>query len=238
MSADRTITLAEVAACDGISRRFDVPQRHGVSSTVLALDDVSLSIAAGRLVALNGPSGSGKSTLLAMLAALDHPTSGTVTVQGTDVGALGRAARRRLRRTTAIMVLPQPADNLLLARTGRRNLQTVAALRGVSAADTDHAIDELVARVGMRSFIDHPCGAMSGGEQQRLAVACALMGSPALVLADEPTGALDATSAATVVEALRAAVSGGATIVVATHDPHVVAAADDVIRLDHGRRVE
>ena len=94
MSADRTITLAEVAACDGISRRFDVPQRHGVSSTVLALDDVSLSIAAGRLVALNGPSGSGKSTLLAMLAALDHPTSGTVTVQGTDVGALGRADRR------------------------------------------------------------------------------------------------------------------------------------------------
>ena len=94
MTTDRTITLAEVAACDGISRRFDVPQRHGVSSTVLALDDVSLSIAAGRLVALNGPSGSGKSTLLAMLAALDHPTSGTVTVQGTDVGALGRAGRR------------------------------------------------------------------------------------------------------------------------------------------------
>ena len=237
MSAERPITTAGVAACDGVSRCFEVPQRHGTASTVLALDDVSVSIAAGRLVALAGPSGSGKSTLLAMLAALDRPTAGTVTLQGRNLSDLDRAARRRVRRTTAVMVLPQPADNLLLARTGRGNLRAVAALRSITDG-VEHAIDELVGRIGMGAFVDHPCGAMSGGEQQRLAIACALVGSPALVLADEPTGALDAVSAATVIDALRAAVVAGATIVVATHDPHVMAAADEVIRLDHGRRVE
>ncbi len=225
-----------IASCSGVTRRFEVPQRHGIASSVLALDAVSVDIAAGRLVALNGPSGSGKSTLLAILGALDRPTSGTVMVGGRDLGSLDRAERRRVRRSTAVMVLPQPADNLLLALSGRHNLLDIARLRGVGI-DTNEALDHVVTLLGLGPFVDNLCGAMSGGEQQRLAVACALVGEPPLVLADEPTGALDANSAATVIEALRTAVANGATVVVATHDPHVVTAADDVIRLDHGRRV-
>ncbi len=226
-----------IASCANVTRRFEVPRRHGAASSVLALDDVTTDIAAGRLVVLNGPSGSGKSTLLAMLAALDRPTAGSVTLQGRDLGALDRAGRRRVRRSTAVMVLPQPADNLLLAQTGRSNLLTVAHHRGV-VDDAEQALDDLVALLGLGRFVDNACGAMSGGEQQRLAIASALVGAPPLVLADEPTGALDANSAATVIEALQTAVAQGATVVVATHDPHVVAAADDVIRLDHGRRLE
>lgn len=227
---------ASVASCSDVTRRFEVPQRHGIASSVLALDAVSVDIATGRLVALNGPSGSGKSTLLAMLGALDRPTSGRVTVEGRDLGSLDRAERRRVRRSTAVMVLPQPADNLLLALSGRRNLRSVARLRGLGA-DAEAALDNVVTLLGLGRFVGNLCGAMSGGEQQRLAVACALVGAPPLVLADEPTGALDANSAATVIDALRTAVANGATVVVATHDPRVVAAADDVIRLDHGRRV-
>ena len=225
-----------VASCLNVSRRFEVPQRRGAASSVLALDAVSADIAVGRLVALNGPSGSGKSTLLAMLAALDRPTTGSVTVLGRDLGSLDRAARRTVRQSTAVMVLPQPADNVLLAHTGRKNLLTMARHRGVG--DAAKALEDVIALLGLGRFVDNVCGLMSGGEQQRLAVACALVGSPPLVLADEPTGALDANSAATVIEALRAAVTHGATVVVATHDPHVVDAADDVIRLDHGRRVQ
>jgi putative ABC transport system ATP-binding protein len=226
-----------IASCANVTRRFEVPQRHGAASSVLALDDVTADIAVGRLVALSGPSGSGKSTLLAILAALDRPSSGSVTVQGRDLGTLDRAARRGVRRSTAVMVLPQPADNLLLDHTGRSNLLTVAHHRGV-VGDAQQVLDELVALLGLGGFVDSLCGAMSGGEQQRLAIACALVGAPPLVLADEPTGALDAKSAATLIEALRTAVAQGATVVVATHDSHVVAAADDVIRLDHGRRLE
>ncbi len=227
---------ALIASCSEVTRRFEVPQRHGVASSVLALDAVSADIVAGRLVALNGPSGSGKSTLLAMLGALDRPTTGTVAVDGCDLGSMDRAGRRQVRRSIAVMVMPQPADNLLLALSGRHNLLDVARLRGVGG-NTDEALDHVVTLLGLGRFVDNLCGAMSGGEQQRLAVACALVGAPPLVLADEPTGALDANSAATLIEALRTAVTNGATVVVATHDPHVVAAADDVIRLDHGRRV-
>ncbi len=204
---------------------------------MLALDDVSADISAGRLVVLSGPSGSGKSTLLALLAALDRATAGSVVVQGRELGGLDRAARRRIRRSTAVMVLPQPADNLLLTGTGRENLRGVARLRDVGEG-TEAVVDEVITLLGLSRFVDGSTGAMSGGEQQRVAVACALIGAPPLVLADEPTGALDANSAATVIEAFRAAVDHGATVVVATHDPHMIAAADDVIRLDHGRRVQ
>ena len=222
-----------VAVARSVGRVFTSSAARG--SSVVALDDVSFDVEAGRLTVLAGPSGSGKSTMLALLGALDRPTTGTVEVGGVDIGSLGRAARRRLRRTVAVSMLPLPADNLLGGRTGTENLHAVARLRGADAHAP--AIAALLDTIGIASLVDREVGAMSGGEQQRLALACALVGAPALVLVDEPTAALDRASAATVVAALAAAAADGASLVVATHDAAVIEAADAVVRLEHGRRV-
>lgn len=226
-----------VVVCSGVGRRFVMPGRRGRGAEVVALDDVSLSIPRGQLVALAGPSGSGKSTLLAIVGALDVPTTGTLAVDGHDVAGLSRRARRSFRRHTAVSMMPQPADNLLLGLTGRENVVLAARQRGVSG-DLAASAEALLARMDLLSFADQPCEVMSGGEQQRIALASCLLGDAAVILADEPSGALDRTGAATVVDALVAAAAGGATIVVATHDPNIVDAATTVIRLDHGRRVE
>ncbi|MDO8364616.1 MAG: ATP-binding cassette domain-containing protein [Actinomycetota bacterium] len=226
-----------VITCTGLTRRFVMPRRGGAGSDVLALDDVSLQVPRGQLVALAGPSGSGKSTLLALIGALDWPTAGTITVNDFDVAAMSRRARRAFRRRWAISMMPQPADNLLLASTGRENVLLAAKQRRVRGNLQEKA-DEVLARMQLTSFAHQPCAVMSGGEQQRIALASCLLGAAAVILADEPTGALDRTGAATVIDALAAATAGGVTVVVATHDPNVVAAADTVIRLDHGRRVE
>jgi ABC-type lipoprotein export system ATPase subunit len=218
-----------VARADRVSRRFDVRGER-----VLALDDVSVHVQRGRLLAIAGPSGSGKSTLLAELGALDRPTSGTVSIGDRDITALGRRARRAIRRTQVATVLPQPSDNLLVRRTGTHNLRVAMRQRGGMASWVQRVIDD----VDIGDFVDRVAGTMSGGEQQRLALACALVGGTPLVLADEPTGALDDVSAGHVIDALVRAVGFGATIVVATHDPAVMDAAHEVVRLDHGRRVE
>lgn len=217
-----------IAFCDRVGRQFDVR-----GETVLALVDVDLEVPAGNLVAIAGPSGSGKSTLLALLGCLDRPTTGSVRVAEHELTLLGRRARRRLRRSTVATMLPQPADNLLLDRTGADNLAVAARNR---RAGID-GIAAVVESIGIGAFVARACSTMSGGEQQRIALGCALVGGTPLVLADEPTGALDATSAAHVVDALTRAAAAGATIVVATHDPHVIDAAGVVVRLDHGRRV-
>lgn len=201
--------------------------------TVLALDRVDLDVPCGQLTAISGPSGSGKSTLLALLGCLDRPTHGVVVVAGREVGRLGRRARRSMRRVAVATMLPQPSDNLVLSRTGIDNIRLAARQRGADPAGAEGIVEQL--RIG--GFVERACLAMSGGEQQRVALACALAGGTPLVLADEPTGALDAVSAADAIAALAAAAATGATIVTATHDPNVVAAADRVVRLEHGRRI-
>ncbi len=220
--------LTAIVSCDRVSRRFEVR-----GESVLAVDEVSMTVDAGTLFAIAGPSGSGKSTLLSILGCLDQPTSGRVRVGGYELTELGRRARRRLRRNTVATVLPQPADNLLVARTGFDNLSTAVRHRRAPVAP----FDGVIASVDLSGFAARTAGTMSGGEQQRLALACALVGGTALVLVDEPTGALDNDNAARVVIALTNAAAGGATIVVATHDPAVLEAADVVVHLDHGRRI-
>ena len=213
----------------GLTRQFVAR-----GETVLALDRVDLDVPRGQLTAISGPSGSGKSTLLALLGCLDRPTHGVVVIAGREVGQLGRRARRSLRRVAVATMLPQPSDNLVLSRTGIDNIRLAARQRGSDSAGAERIVEQL--RIG--GFVERSCLAMSGGEQQRVALACALAGDSPLVLADEPTGALDAVSATEVIAALVAAAAAGATIVTATHDSNVVAAADHVVRLEHGRRIE
>lgn len=220
-----------VAATESVGRRY-VNQGESVA----ALDDVSVAVRRGALTAVVGPSGSGKSTLLGLLACLDRPTTGRVLLDGVDVGTLGRAGRRRLRRERLGVVLPQPSDNLLDDLDAVGNLRWAARTRTGRAPERAEARAEL-ARVGLADAADRPVAALSGGEQQRLAVLCAAVGRPLLVLADEPTASLDRATAGTVAAVLRSLTDAGTTTVVATHDPSLVAVADVVITLGHGRRV-
>ncbi len=218
---------AVVASCEAVSRRFTVR-----GDDVLALADLDLTVGAGTLTVIAGPSGSGKSTLLSILGCLDRPTTGSVRLLGEEVHELGRRQRRVLRRTTVASLLPQPADNLLFGLSGRANIRLAARHRGASSDRVDQVIDSLA----IGDFIDRLADTMSGGEQQRVALACVLAGGCPIVLADEPTGALDRISADDVVGALRAAADAGATVVAAAHDPAVIEAATTVVWLDHGRR--
>ena len=217
-----------VAFCDNVTRRYMTRNAH-----VVALDDVSFTVGEGELVAIAGPSGSGKSTMLSILGCLDRPSSGSVRVGEQELTLLGRRERRAMRRRVVASMLPQPSDNLFVGRTGVDNLRIAAKRRVGALADVERVVDDF----GIGGFVARTAGRMSGGEQQRLALACALVGGTPLVLADEPTGALDDVSAEQVVTALLNATARGATIVVATHDANVMDAATSVVRLDHGRRV-
>ena len=217
-----------LAAAQAATRRF-----HVRGEEVIALDAVDAEFVAGALTTVAGPSGSGKSTLLSLLGCLDRPTSGAVQLAGRDIHQLSRRRRRALRRTAVTMLLPLPADNLLAGSSGRENIAVGAQHRDERAALVQRVVDDL----SIGEFVDRLVDTMSGGEQQRVAIACVLARGCSLVLADEPTGALDAGSAADVVQALRAAAATGVAVVVASHDPMLIEASDRVIRLDHGRRV-
>ena len=222
-----------VALGHHLTRRF-----LAVAGPVLALDEVDIDVPRGLLTVIAGPSGSGKSTLLGLLACADRPDTGTVTIGDVDVVALRSRARRRLRRESIGIVLPQPSDNLLDQLDAAGNLAwSTKQRRGRRRASERESEAELLAAVGLAGAGAKRVRQLSTGEQQRLAVACALTGAPQLVVADEPTASLDRANAEGLVEVLRAAASKGATLVVASHDEHVIEAADTVVRLDRGRRV-
>jgi putative ABC transport system ATP-binding protein len=181
-----------------------------------ALDDVSLTVAAGEAVAILGPSGSGKSTLLNLIAGLDKPTAGTVTVGGTRIDTLGEAASARYRRATIGMVFQ--FFNLLDDLTVFDNVVLPAQLAGAGRRETNRRATELLTTLGMVRHVRAYPGRLSGGERQRVAVARALMNRPALLLADEPTGALDTASGEDVQQLLKDLHADGQTIVMVTHD--------------------
>ncbi len=223
--------VESVAVGKHLTRRF-----LAAAGPVLALDEVDVDVPHGLLTVIAGPSGSGKSTLLGLLACADRPDSGSVSIGDVDVLALGSRARRRLRRESIGIVLPQPSDNLLDQLDAAGNLAwSTKQRRGRRAATANEA--ELLAAVGLAGAGAKRVRQLSTGEQQRLAVACALTGTPQLVVADEPTASLDRANAEGLVEVLRGAASRGATLVVASHDEHVIEAADTVVRLDRGRRI-
>jgi ABC-type lipoprotein export system ATPase subunit len=222
-----------VVEAERLTRRFASP-----SGDVVALDGVDVCVPRGSFTVVAGPSGSGKSTLLALVACTDRPDEGVLHVDGTDVLAADRRTRRELRRRRLGVVLAVPADNILDSLDAGGNLAWSARCRGVAPGTGAAAPAEAFAAVGLPPDIAAKrIAELSGGEQQRVALACALVGSPAVVVADEPTASLDHDSAAAVIDALRRATDGGATLLVASHDHHVIEAADVVVHLDHGRRL-
>ncbi|MCU1361855.1 MAG: transporter ATP-binding protein [Ilumatobacteraceae bacterium] len=215
--------------CTEVGRRFRTQ-----SGDVIALDHVSLDVDAGTMVAIAGPSGSGKTTLLSIIGCLDRPTSGTVMVNGAEVSTDSRRRRRAIRRNTIAILLPQPSDNLLHDLDGFGNLRRAARQdSGMQWTEATALLDQFdIADCGTKRVRD-----MSGGEQQRLALACALARKPTLISADEPTSSLDRANARLVIAAFDRAIGLGATVVVATHDTELVGAATSVLRLSHGEVV-
>jgi ABC-type lipoprotein export system ATPase subunit len=217
----------------GVVRRFPV-----AGDVVTALDRVDLEIPFGGMTVVAGPSGSGKSTLLSLLACTQRPDEGSVRVGDTEVLALSRRDRRELRRDRLGIVLPQPSENLLDHFDAAGNIRWAAEQRqGRNTAISDVDIAELLDSVGLAAAHGRRVRELSGGEQQRLAVACALAGEPELVILDEPTASLDRTNATALVEVLAGVAARGATMVIATHDHMVIDAADSLAELDHGRRI-
>jgi ABC-type lipoprotein export system ATPase subunit len=221
---------AEVCAA---VRRFPME-----GDVVTALDHVDLEIPVGRMTIVAGPSGSGKSTLLSLLACMQRADEGVVKVGDTDVSTLGRRDRRELRRDRLGIVLPQPSENLLDQFDAVGNVRWAAdQRRGRASSMTPADVDALLDSVGLAAARTRRVRELSGGEQQRLAVACALAGEPELVILDEPTASLDRVNAQVLVDVLAGVASRGATMVIATHDAMVIEAGAVVAELDHGRRV-
>jgi putative ABC transport system ATP-binding protein len=214
-----------VADCSGIVHIYRVD-----SGEVHALRGIDASFLAGSVTAVMGPSGSGKSTLLRLLSLAERPTAGAMTIAGTDIMTASTHTLRRLRRRSVAVVLQRPTHNLYPHLTVTEHIELGALRRGASAEDVELAI-ESVSLTGRRR--SKPAQ-LSGGEQQRLAVATATIGLPALVLADEPTAELDSMNGEAVIELLRASAARGAAVVVNTHDAAVAAAADRVLALHHG----
>ena len=204
---------------------------------VHALRGVDLQIETGEFVALMGPSGSGKTTLLNIIGGLDTPSAGTVQIEGTDIGTLSDGALSDLRRDRVGFVFQ--AYNLVPVLSAAENAEMVLVLRGDDTkARRDKAMKTL-AEVGLAGKEHRRPAELSGGEQQRVAVARAITGEPALVLADEPTANLDSTTGTELIALMRKLNQDkGITFIFATHDPKVMDAADRVIQMADGKIVD
>jgi putative ABC transport system ATP-binding protein len=202
-----------------------------------ALDGVDLDIAAGEAVAVMGPSGSGKSTLLNLIAGVDRPTAGTVEVAGTALGRLSEAGLARFRRAHIGIVFQ--FFHLLDDLTVRDNVLVPAQLAGTPARTARARAAELLDTLGIAAKADAYPARLSGGERQRVAIARALMNRPEVLLADEPTGAVDARTGEQVAELLSDLNRGGQTLILVTHDPAVARrCARRIVELRDGRVVE
>lgn len=215
----------------------DLVKRYRVGrSEIQVLKGVALSVAPGEVVAVVGPSGVGKSTLLHILGGLDRPTSGTVRVDGADVFALSDTERARFRNESVGFVFQ--FHHLLNDFTAEENVMLPLMIQGRPVTEAQAAAEELLDAVGLSGRRAHLPSELSGGESQRVAVARALVGRPKLVLADEPSGNLDAEHSRELHDLIwRLADSLKQTFVIATHDQTLAARADRIIRMEDGRIV-
>jgi putative ABC transport system ATP-binding protein len=210
----------------------DLARRYGAGDTAVdALRGVSVDIPPGRMTAVMGPSGSGKSTLMHILAGLDKPTSGSVSIAGTEITTLGDNQLTLLRRQHIGFVFQ--FFNLLPMLDARENILLPLSVAGEKPED--EWFDGLVAEVGLGDRLDHRPAELSGGQQQRVAIARALVSRPTVLFADEPTGNLDSTTGQEILELMRRSVDGlGQTTVMVTHDARAAAMADRVLFLADG----
>jgi putative ABC transport system ATP-binding protein len=215
-------------ACAGVVKEYAT-----ATGTVLALKGVDAAFPAGQVTAVVGPSGSGKSSLLRILACVDRPTAGSVRVGGVDVAALGARGRRRVRRRLVGYVFQQPGDNLLPYLTTREQLELAAQVRG-RGEGIGEQVERLLAALGLEHRAGYRPEQLSGGEQQRLAFAAAVIGGPALVVADEPTAELDTEAGERLMRAVLGLRDQGTSLVLSSHDPVVTGAVDGIVRLHDG----
>jgi putative ABC transport system ATP-binding protein len=202
---------------------------------VPALRGVDLDVKPGEFLSIVGPSGSGKSTLFHIIGGLTPPTSGEVRVAGQDLAAMTDAGRTRMRKRTVGFVFQK--FNLLPNLTARDNIAVARYIAGYDAKP-EASFEEVLRALGIEGRLDHKPSALSGGEQQRIAIARAVVNHPAILLADEPTGNLDSANGEAVMTLLRELHQAGSTICMVTHDPRYAEFADRTIHLFDGRIVE
>ena len=222
--------MPEIVSASGLTRAYGSGETR-----VVALDDVSVEFPQGAFTAIMGPSGSGKSTLMHLLAGLDRPTAGTVTLDGVELSGLGDNELTQLRRDRIGFVFQ--AFNLIPVLDAYENIVLPISIAG--RRPDGEWVDRLIDLVGLRDRLSHRPAELSGGQQQRVAVIRALASRPAVVFADEPTGNLDSSASAEILGLLRRSVDDfGQTIIMVTHDDEAAAYADRLIVLRDGRVVE
>lgn len=226
--SDETTPAVEVR---GVSRHFD-----GGGHTVYAVRDVSLTVAPGELLAIVGRSGSGKTTLLNLIAGLDRPDDGSVYLDGHDITVASEGDLTALRRHHIGFVFQ--SFGLLPLLSAAENIALALRIAGASGREEAQRTRELLELVGLSARAGHRPYELSGGEQQRVAVARALANRPRLLIADEPTGELDTVTGAQIFGLLQQAAREGVTIVMATHDPLIVDYADRVVEMADGHLVD
>ncbi|MEU0135787.1 ABC transporter ATP-binding protein [Streptomyces sp. NPDC006296] len=225
-------------AGDPMVRVEDVHRSYGTgAAAVHALRGVSFEIPAGALVALKGRSGSGKTTLLNLVGGLDAPDAGRITVGGTGLSGLDEDGLLELRRDRIGFIFQ--SFGLIPILTAAENVGVPMRLRKADPREREERVALLLSLVGLGDHARQRPGELSGGQQQRVAIARALANRPALLIADEPTGQLDAETGLAVMQLLRAVVrSEGVTLLVATHDPQLLGFADRVLELADGRIID
>ena len=209
---------------------------HVGEAQTQALSGLTLQVEQGRVVAIIGPSGSGKSTFLNILGGLDRPSTGTLHVGDVEITALDDETLSRYRRDAVGFVWQQTSRNLLPYLTVQQNLHFPLKLRGIASKVREQRVTSLLEAVDIGHRLSHSVKTLSGGEQQRAAIAVALAHNPGILLADEPTGSVDSETTATIVSLFRQLASRfGVTVIIVSHDPDLITQVDQVFAIQDGR---